>query len=185
MRPQATQILARALPELAQTSVRAGFRVWQVIEGELYSPYRREHWGQAVQRATCDRPMPPAPDRGTGWFPATGTVPHPDCVCGIHVSAAPDIAYSQVNFRGVTGIVTVWGGLQREPGGVRAEYAKVAALGIYEHWTARQRDAVRRVALRLEADTLDLYDLPAAASMYGTGLPAPRGLSDRPLIRNP
>jgi hypothetical protein len=68
---------------------------------------------------------------------------------------------------------------------VRAEYAKVAALGLYEHWTARQRDAVRRVAWRLEADTLDLYDLPAAASMYGPGLPARRRVSDRLPIRRP
>jgi hypothetical protein len=169
MRPQATQILAQALPELAQTPVRTGFRVWQVVEGELYSPYRRDHWSQAVQRATCDRSVP-RPESRSGWFEVTSPAPHPACRCGIHVSAEPNIAYSQVNFRGVTGIVTVWGRLEREPDGVRAEYAKVAALGLYEHWTARQRDAVRRLACRLEADTLDLYDLPAAASMYGPAL---------------
>jgi hypothetical protein len=182
MRREATQILRQALPELARTPVRAGFRVWQVVDGELYSPYRRDHWSQPVQRATCDRPLPAAGGQ-SGWFEAR-SAPHPDCGCGIHVSAEPEIAYSQVNFRGVTGIVTVWGRLERAPDGVRAEYAKVAALGLYEHWTARQRDAVRRLAWRLEADTLDLYDLPTAASMYGPGLPARPAVSDRLPIRH-
>ena len=85
------------------------------------------------------------------------------CSCGIYVSDAPNIGFSQVDFRGVTGIVTVWGALMREEDGARAQFVRVAALGVYSHWTGRHKQAVKAAARRLEADVVDLQTRSATA----------------------
>ena len=140
-----------------------GFRIWRLVDGMLCSPHRPEEWEQPVVEASCHG--------GDGAL----TIPHssPDrrCTCGIYVSDTPNVGFSQVDFRGVTGIVTVWGTLLREDGGARAQFARVAALGVYSHWTTRQKEAVRATARRLEADTVDVMALDRVARRYGPRLP--------------
>jgi hypothetical protein len=150
---------------VAQTPARqyAGFRIWRLIDEVLCSPFRGEPWEQPVVQAICPAANGPAgPHRA----------PDADCRCGIHVSEAPNIGFSQVDFRGVTGIVSVWGAIVLEPDGARAEFARVAALGMYSHWTRRQKESVRRAAWRLEADVVDLFALEQRANRYGARLPA-------------
>jgi hypothetical protein len=147
---------------LTPATAYAGFRIWRLVDGELLSPYRNARWDQPVVRAVCPRSAIDTPHRA----------PHADCRCGIHVSDTPNVAFSHVDFRGVTGIVTVWGAIMREPDGARVEFARVAALGVYAHWTTRQKHAVREAAQRLEADVVDLRALDGAAGGYGPPLPA-------------
>jgi hypothetical protein len=145
-----------------------GFRIWRLIEGVLCSPYRPDRWDQPVLEASCRRLA------GERVDPLTISHRSPDrrCACGIYVSDAPNVAFSQVDFRGVTGVVTVWGAILREADGARAEFARVAALGIYSHWTAHHKEAVRTAARRLEADVVDVEALDRAARRYGARLPA-------------
>lgn len=148
---------------LTTTTPYVGFRTWRLVDGVLRSPYRDDCWDQPVLEASC---------RGGDH---ALTIPHrsPDrrCSCGIYVSDAPNVAFSQIDFRGVTGIVAVWGTIVREDAGVRAQFARVAALGVYSHWTGRQKQAVRATARRLEADVVDIAALDWAALRYGAQLP--------------
>jgi hypothetical protein len=150
-----------------------GFRAWRLIDGVLRSPYRHKRWEQPVLEATCAW-LAAGPARApAGAMTTPHRAPHPDCRCGVYVSDRPNLAFPQVDFRGVTGIVTAWGTVLCDEDGTRAEFAKVAALGVYSHWTARQKDAVAEAARGLEADLVDLDALEAAAPRYGTTLPAP------------
>jgi hypothetical protein len=155
---------------LTPATAYAGFRIWRLVDGVLLSPFRDERWDQPVVRAIC--PQSTAARPASGVLATPHRAPHVECRCGIYVSETPNVAFSQVDFRGVTGIVTVWGAIVREPEGARAEFARVAALGVYSHWTVRQKQAVREAAQRLEADVVDLRTLERAADRYGSPLPA-------------
>jgi hypothetical protein len=101
--------------------------------------------------------------------------PHPcpdrDCGCGIHARHEHSDRAAIVDWRGVPGVVTVWGRIMVGPAGMRTEYARVEALGVYERWTRRQRDGVHAVARALDVDVVDLRELPEAAARYGAPLP--------------
>jgi hypothetical protein len=103
------------------------------------------------------RPAHAAPGRG--------------CNCGIHAYFKPSYEVSKVDYLGVTGIVTVWGHVEVHDVGVRAEFARVHALGIYSRWTARQKSAVLATAEDLGIDVVDLYELEAVAERYATAIP--------------
>lgn len=165
---EALELAALVLPPATSY---IGFRIWRLVDGDLLSPFRDEPWDQPVVRAVCPLSRD-AVGPGSGAFATPHRAPHEACRCGIHVSDTPNVAFSHVDFRGVTGIVSVWGAIVREPEGARAEYARVAALGMYAHWTTRQKRAVREAAQRLEADVVDLAALREAASRYGSPLPA-------------
>ena len=61
------------------------------------------------------------------------------CSCGIYAWHKPHGEFAIVDVRGVSGIVTVWGTLQAYADGVRAEYARVEALGVYKLWTKAKK----------------------------------------------
>lgn len=79
-------------------------------------------------------------------------------------------AIATVDFRGVSGIVSLWGRLQAHRDHVRAEYARVEALALYAGWSGRQRAAVTSIARQLGADLVDLWEQRNAADAYGTAL---------------
>jgi hypothetical protein len=159
-----------AVASLTTATPYVAFRVWRLIDGVLCSPHRRERWQQPVAHASC----PGAATGGGrgGLLTISHRSPDSRCRCGIYVSDAPNVAFSQVDFRGVTGIVTVWGSILREDDGARVEFARVAALGVYSHWMARQKEAVKAAARRLEADIVDAEALDHVALRYGARLPA-------------
>ena len=164
--------LAFTVAALTTPTLYVGFRVWRLIDGVLCSPHRPECWDQPVVEASCRGGTSDAERARAGVLMIPHRSPDRRCSCGIHVSDAPNVSFSQVDFRGVTGIVTVWGAILREDNGARAEFARVAALGVYSHWTARQKEAVKASARRLEADVVDLEVLDRAALRYGARLPA-------------
>jgi hypothetical protein len=142
------------------------FRDWRISPDGLTSPRTGSVWTSAVLAATCQprtvddfvRPPHAAPGHG--------------CTCGIHAYFHPSHETSKVDYLGVTGIVSVWGHVEVHEHGVRAEFARVEALGVYERWTARQKSAVRAIADELGVDLVDLHELERAAPAYASPLPA-------------
>ena len=165
---------AAGTPDLIEPIV--GFRNWRIFRnGELSSPYVPLTWSERVLRAECRRRR-----SADELLQQPHDAPAPGCGCGISAYQAPTGDFSKLDFRAVSGIVTVWGRIQVDRHEMRAELARVEALALYHHWSRRQRDAVRAVADDLGADLVDLVDLGAAASRYGTGLPPALVAEDRP-----
>ena len=124
-------------------------------------------WDEREQQAVCRHGQSTgSPD------PARHMAPYHACACGIYASHAPDYEFPTIDFRGVSGLVTVWGSIEVHDDGLRAEYARVEALSLYERWTIRQLDDVRNVAETLGVDLIQLDELESAATRYGSRLPA-------------
>ena len=156
--------MSAAAPDLLEAVI--AFRGWRVADGALLSPLAEERW-TGVLRARC-RPelrSPGAPDH------PPDQAPHPDCRCGLHAYHAPRSAVPAADFRGVVGIVAVWGRLEVHPEGVRAEVAQVRALGLSPRWSSWQRAAVREVARELDVPLVDEAALAATAGEFGAPLP--------------
>jgi hypothetical protein len=147
--------LAEGAPDLIEPLV--GFRSWRVERGALVSTYTPVVWREAVMCAQCLA--------GRGH-----RAPHPSCGCGLSAYREPPTRFATVDFRGVSGIVSLWGRLQAHRDHVRAEYARVEALALYAGWSGRQRAAVTSIARQLGADLVDLWGQRKAADAYGTAL---------------
>jgi hypothetical protein len=146
-------------PDLIEPLV--AFRSWRAVDGRLRSPYLPVFWEQPVARASCDL------GSGRGGHAA----PAPGCTCGIYAYMKPDLEFPAVDYRGISGIVTLWGNIEVHAAGMRAEHAKVEALGLYSRWSRRHKRAVWAIADRLGVDLVDLDDLDRSADRYGRRLP--------------
>ena len=142
------------------------FRDWRIFQRELCSPFTGTLWAEPMQRATC---RPQAPE---SLLLPPHSAPHPDCSCGISAWLEASDEASKVNFRAVSGIVTLWGRLEVGEDEVRAENAQIQCLAIYSRWTERHKQSVQTVAAELGVEVVDLYDLPEAAVTYGSALPS-------------
>jgi hypothetical protein len=179
--PQAGHSVA---PDLIEPVV--GFRNWRIFRsgpgvGELSSPYFPVSWTEPVVRAECRRWR-----TAEALLDAPHAAPDPECGCGIRAYRTCTRDFSTVDYRGVSGIVTVWGRIEVGSDEMRAELARVEALGLYSRWSRHQREAVREIAAQLGADVVDLRELDAAAASYGAPPPAglladpqPKGMRDR------
>jgi hypothetical protein len=149
-----------------------GFRSWRIFRAgpardELSSPNFPVTWSERILRAECRRF-----ERAEDLLRRQHTAPDPVCGCGICARHAPTDDFSRVDYQGVSGIVTAWGRIEVDRDGMRVEYARVEALGVYSRWTRRQRHAAQRAAGELGVDLVDLHELGAAAREYGEALPA-------------
>jgi hypothetical protein len=174
----------RYAPDLIEPVV--GFRNWRILRtgparGELSSPYFPITWSEPVMRAQCRRWRTPE-----ALLDTSHAAPQSDCDCGIRAYHAPTGDFCKVDYRAVSGIVTVWGRIEIGADEMRAELARVEALALYSRWSRHQREAVQDVAANLGADLVDLRDLGAAAASYGAPPPAslladppPKGIRDR------
>ena len=142
------------------------FRDWRVGSDGLVSPRTGALWTNRLMRAHC------RPQTVEEFIAPPHTAPGTGCTCGIHAYYEPSDAASKVDWRGVSGIVTVWGRIEAYSVGLRAEYARVEALGTYHRWTRRQKEAVAGVAADLGVELVDLYDLVSAAERFGTRMPS-------------
>jgi hypothetical protein len=142
-----------AAPDLIEPV--AAFRNWRVIDGALTSPYSGTTWDEPVLCARCLR----FPDHAA---------PDPSCDCGVSAYHEPQGRFATVDFRGVSGIVTLWGRVEVHADRLRAEFARVEALAVYSRWSERQRTAVSEVAAELGVDTVDLREQADAALHYGS-----------------
>lgn len=165
-------------PDLIEPIV--GFRNWRIFrngprDGELSSPYFPVSWTERVHRAECRRRR-----SAEELLQDSHSAPAPGCGCGISAYHAPTGDFSKIDFRAVSGIVTVWGAVQVDDKEMRAEVARVEALALYHRWSRKQLEAVRAIADKLGTDLVDLGDLGAAANRYGQGLPTSLLAKDRP-----
>jgi hypothetical protein len=151
-------------PDLIEPVV--AFRSWRVVDGALRSVYLPFFWTEREVSATCmgfeapdenaPRTAPPghrAPDRG--------------CTCGVYAYYEPDKNFPTVDYRGVIGIVSLWGAIELHEDGMRAEHARVEALALYSRWSTRQIEAVRKLARELGVDLVDLDEIEDSARRYG------------------
>jgi hypothetical protein len=171
-------------PDLIEPVV--GFRNWRILRtgparGELSSPYFPVAWSEPVMRAECRRWRTPE-----ALLDTPHVAPQSGCGCGIRAYHTPTGDFSKVDYRAVSGIVTVWGRIEIGADEMRAELARVEALAVYSRWSRRQRDAVRDVAANLGAELVDLRELGTAAASFGAPPPAslladppPKGIRDR------
>jgi hypothetical protein len=171
-------------PDLIEPVV--GFRNWRILRdgpanGQLSSPYFPVAWSEPVMRAECRRWRTPE-----ALVDTPHAAPQPECGCGIRAYHTPTGDFSTIDYRAVSGIVTVWGRIEIGADEMRAELARVEALAVYSRWSRRQRDAVQEVAANLGAELVDLRELGAAAASYGAPPPAslladppPKGIRDR------
>jgi hypothetical protein len=172
------RILEAGAPDLIEPIV--GFRNWRIFrdgphDGELSSPYFPVSWTERVHRAECRRRR-----SVEELLQESHKAPAAGCGCGISAYHAPTGDFSKIDFRAVSGIVTVWGAIQVDGEEMRAEVARVEALALYHRWSRKQLEAVRAIADKLGTDLVDLGDLGAAADRYGQGLPAALLGKDRP-----
>jgi hypothetical protein len=161
-------------PDLIEPIV--GFRSWRIFRsgdaiGELSSPYFPVTWSERVLRADCRRQR-----TVEELLEEPHAAPAPGCSCGISAYHEPTTSFSEVDFRAVSGIVTVWGRIELDRGGMRAQLARVEALGLNDRSSRRQQQAVRHVAGDLGVDLINLREVGAAATSYGR--PLPRSLLD-------
>jgi hypothetical protein len=144
------------------------FRDWRITGDGLTSPRTGVLWQGPVLAAEC------RPRTAESLISPPHRAPGRDCTCGIHGYFRPGYETSKVDYRGVTGIITVWGEVELHQEGLRAQFARIEALGLYARWTSRQKAAVTEVADELGVDVVDLYELEEAAAGYAT--PVPEGL---------
>jgi hypothetical protein len=146
-----------------------GFRDWRVEDGKLASRHLPMLWTERTMRAEC------FPIGGYEFASELDANPHSapgvSCSCGIYAWHRPQGEFSMVDVRGVTGIVTLWGTLQTYADGMRAEYARVEALAVYDRWTADKKNSVGGIASALGADLVELERLAEASRDYGQPIP--------------
>jgi hypothetical protein len=151
------------VPDLLQPVY--AFRDWRITAEGLTSPRTGVLWPGPVLAAECH------PRTAESLIQPPHRAPGRDCSCGIHGYFRPGYETSKVDYQGVTGIIRVWGEVELHQDGVRAEFARVEALGVYARWTLRQKAAVSEVAGELGVDLVDLNDLEEVASRYATAVP--------------
>jgi hypothetical protein len=157
-------------PDLVEPVV--AFRTWRVERGELVSPYLPERWGAGVVEARCVRGDPQRFRHGDDLLATEHVSPHPACRCGIHAYLDPRSAVAGTDFRRVLGIVVVWGVVELHPAGLRAQFARVRALGASPDWSGWHRRDVEKIAERLGVPVLPESALAAAATEFGSPVPA-------------
>jgi hypothetical protein len=155
---------AEGAPDFIEPLV--GFRNWRVDGDLLVSPYTPVVWREAVMCASC---------LGEGH-----RAPHPSCGCGLSAYREPQTRFATTDFRGVSGIVSLWGRVEVHADHVRAEYARVEALAVYSGWSERHRAAVTSIAAQLGADLVDLWRQREAAGAYGVPLSTAPGAALAP-----
>jgi hypothetical protein len=151
-------------PDLIEAVV--AFRSWRLVDEGLRSVYLPTLWTEREMKATClclDAPDEDAPRSAAPGHAA----PDRGCTCGIYAYYEPDLNFPTIDYRGVAGIVSLWGTIELHEEGMRAEQARVEALALYSRWSTRQIDAVREVAGTLGVDLVDLDDIRREAERYG------------------
>jgi hypothetical protein len=160
-----------AAPDLAAPVV--GFRSWRLANGRLQSPYIPCRWDGPVMHAECydaNRSLV----RGEGWLHEPHDSPHPDCQCGIYAYHGPGMRHYYGEAWCCEGVVTAWGRIEVHADGIRAEYARVRALGVPDLGNPRLDAAVREIGERLGVPVVPADELAALAA--GLGGPVPPAL---------
>src|SRR5919112_1421635 len=96
------------------------FRAWRMIDGKLLSPYIPCRW--------------------------EGREMHADCRCGIYAYHRPGTQTYFGEWEWTEGIVTAWGRIEAHATGLRAQHARVEALGLPPSNEPTRRRSVETIA---------------------------------------
>ena len=146
-----------------------GFRRWRVVGDHLCSPYTPVPWRTRTITARC-YPVYASVWVTGRWVDGTHESPHPDCQCGVYATYVPPAPDAQSAWL-VDGIVGLWGRIEAHGDGMRAQHARLEALGLPAGWPAARRAAVAAIAGRLGVPLLETAALTAAAADFGDPLP--------------
>jgi hypothetical protein len=157
-------------PDLVRPLI--GFRQWRLHHGVLYSLWTDDVWHGGLLRAHCRV----SHDCSSGAREA----PDSECTCGIYAW------HRQVPFGAshtrelVAGAVALWGAIEIHATGMRAQFARIAALTLP---VTRTR---KRLELAITAGELGINLVPhrhliAAAMAHGTPVP-PNLRPTRPVV---
>jgi hypothetical protein len=147
-----------------------GFRSWRIANGRLQSPYIPCRWEGRVMRAACydaNRVLV----RGEGWLDEPHCSPHPDCRCGIYAYHRPGPRSYDGERWWCEGVIAAWGRVEVHADGLRAEYARVEALGIPDVGDPRVAPAVEAIGAQLGVPVMPAGDLPQFAQRLGGLVP--------------
>jgi hypothetical protein len=147
-----------------------GFRSWRIANGRLQSPYIPCRWEGRVMHAECydaNRVLL----LGKGWLDAPHRSPHPDCQCGIYAYHRPGLRAYYGEQWWCEGVVAAWGRIEVHADGLRAEYARVEALGVPDLGNARLNPAVEAIGEQLAVPVIGAAELPAFAERLGGLVP--------------
>ena len=112
--------------------------------------------------------------RGEGWLDEPHDSPHPDCQCGIYAYHAPGLRSYYGEQWWCEGVIAAWGRIEVHADGLRAEYARVEALGVPELGNPHVPPAVEAIGADLGVPVIPAGDLPGVVDALGG--PVPRGL---------
>jgi hypothetical protein len=160
--------VSAAAPDLAAAVV--GFRSWRLAGGRLQSPYIPCRWDGRVMHAECydaNRGLV----RGEGWLDEPHASPHPDCRCGIYAYHGPGLRHYYGEAWCCEGVVSAWGRIEVHADGLRAEYARVEALGVPDLGNPRLAGAVAEIGASLGVPVVDAGELPEIAAALGGPVP--------------
>jgi hypothetical protein len=142
-------------PEFVEAVV--GFRVWDVERDRLLTRTAGIEWLPGTNTARCfgHRACPSIPGAG--------------CGCGLHATVEPATDVDDMIVFGgrAVGAVAAWGRLAEEPGGFRAEQAKVVALAHPPRAASAVITRLASVAAHYRVPLVALGDLAEAAAEHG------------------
>ena len=147
-----------------------GFRSWRIANGRLQSPYIPCRWEGRVMHARCydaNRVL----TRGEGWLDEPHGSPHPDCQCGIYAYHSPGLRSYYGEQWWCEGVIAAWGRIEVHAEGMRAEYARVEALGVPELGNLHVRPAVEAIGAELGVPVVETAALPELAERLGGVVP--------------
>ena len=146
------------------------FRKWRITGGRLRSPYIPCRWDGRVMHAECydaNRVL----TRGEGRLDKPHASPHPDSQCGIYAYHGPGPRTYYGESWWCEGVIAAWGRIEVHADGLRAEHARVEALGVPDLGNPRVPPAIAAIAEQLEVPVLPADELPAFARRRGGGVP--------------
>ena len=148
-----------------------GFRRWRLVGERLTSPFIPLRWDEAVAHARC-YPANRSLLFGDGWLDKPHRAPDPDCRCGIY-------AWHELPSPGpvpdpdrVFGVVALWGRIEVHADGMRAQHARIAALGRPFSMGSSQAARLDAIAAALGVALVDEAELRRVALEHGSPLPA-------------
>jgi hypothetical protein len=169
-----------------------GYRTFRLVKRSqhnygLVSPHARTPWPSAEMKAECSV-KPKVPE---GLVLTTPLKPHPapakDCGCGIYAYFEPCpvpkhrsdyFMYYGDEGKEVEALVTLAGRIEVHETGMRAERARVCAIGLNANLNDDERTGLARIGEQWGAPVVPQSQLPALASEYGRSL----GKEHRPSV---
>lgn len=142
--------------ELELVEAVVGFRVWDVEHDRLLTRTAGIEWLPGTNTACCFGHL------------SCRSVPGLGCGCGLHATIEPAVVDDMIAFGGrAVGAVAAWGRFVAEPGGFRAEQAKIVAVAYPQGAQSAVFTRLASVAAHYRVALVAAGDLADAAAEHG------------------